>query len=121
MLRCVVAANGAVDEGTWKCIWIGDVQEVRNVKGRRGQAVEDTDCPAVPRKTPVPGADVAPRVGVHMCVARVPEEPDIFLICDGLGMKEIVINLGIRAQVKELIGDGVEPGWKRVVLGIHRV
>jgi hypothetical protein len=41
---------------------------------------EDTDRPALLGEAPVPGADVAPRVGVHVRAAGVPEEPDVLLI-----------------------------------------
>ena len=48
-------------------------------------------------------------VRVHACVARVPEEPDVLLIRDRLGMKEIVINFRIWAQVEEVSRDAWSP------------
>ena len=59
---------------------VRDIKEVCDVEGRGGQAVEDADRPALLGEALVPGVDVAPRVGVHVRVASVPEEPDVFLI-----------------------------------------
>ena len=112
MLGRVVAADGAVDEGTGKGAWVRDVEEICDVEGRGGQAVQDTNYPALLGEAPVPGADVAPRVRVHVCVAGVPEEPDVLLVRDGLGMEEIMIDFNVRTQVEEVSGDGVEPGGK---------
>ena len=39
MLRGVVAANGAVNEGMREGAWVGDVEEVCNVEGRGGETV----------------------------------------------------------------------------------
>lgn len=80
MLWRVVAADGAIDEGTGEGAWVGNVEEVRDVEGRGWQAVEDADRPALLGEAPMPGADVALRIGVHVCVAGVPEEPDVLLI-----------------------------------------
>ena len=55
------------------------------------------------------GVDVALGVRVHAHVARVPEEPDVLLIRDRLGMKEIVIDFRIWAQVEEVSRDAWSP------------
>lgn len=56
----------------------------------------------------MPGADIALCVGVHVCVARVPEEPDVFLVIrHWLGMEKIIIDFGIGAQAKKARRDGV--------------
>ena len=60
-------------------------------------------------------------VRVHACVARVPEEPDVLLIGDRLGMKEIVIDFRIWVQVEEVSRDGMEPCWEWVDFGVHCV
>jgi len=52
---------------------------------------------------------------VHGGVATVPEEPDVFLICDGFGVEEVVINFGIWAEVEEVSGVGLETWWDWVV------
>jgi len=80
VLGRVVAADVAIDEGTGEGAWVGDVEEVRDVQGRGGQAVEDADRPALLGEASVPGADVALCVWVHVRVAGVPEEPDVLLI-----------------------------------------
>ena len=41
----------------------------------------------------MPGANVALRVWVHVGEARVPEEPDVLLARDGLGVEEIMVDL----------------------------
>ena len=43
MLCRVVAAYCAIGECSGKCVWVGGVDEVGNVEGRGGVAVEDTD------------------------------------------------------------------------------
>ena len=58
----------------------------------RTEAVEDADGPAVGGETPVPGADITLGVGVHLCVAAVPEEPDVFLVGYWFGMEQIMID-----------------------------
>jgi len=68
VLGRVFAADGAIDEGTGEGALVGDIEEVRDVQGRGGQAVEDADRPALLGKAPVSGADAALRVGVHVCV-----------------------------------------------------
>lgn len=40
----------------------------------------------------MPGTDVALCVGMHVGVASMPEEPDVLLIRDGLGMKKSVVD-----------------------------
>ena len=65
----------------------------------------------------MPAADVAFCVGVHVGVARVPEEPNVLLVCDGFGVEEVVINFGIWAEVEEVSGDGVDTWWYWVVHG----
>jgi len=65
-------ADGAIDEGTGEGAWVGDIEEVHDVQGRGGQAVEDADRPALLREALVPGADVAPRVGVHFTCHSIP-------------------------------------------------
>ena len=80
MLGSVVSADRAIDEGAGEGAWVGYIEEVRNIEGRGGLAVEDADGPASLGEAPVPGADVALRVAVHVRVAGVPEEPDVFLI-----------------------------------------
>lgn len=77
MLGRIVAADGAVDEGTGEDAWVGDVEVVRDVERRAGLAVEHADRPAERGEASVPGADVAAGVGVHAWVAGVPEEPDV--------------------------------------------
>jgi hypothetical protein len=75
----VVAANGAIDEGTGEGARVGDIKEVRVIEGRGGQAVEDADYPALLGEALVPGADVAPRIRVHVRVASVPEEQGVLI------------------------------------------
>lgn len=58
---------------------VGDIKEVRVIEGRGGQAVEDTDYPALLGEALVPGADVAPRIKVHVRVASVPEEQGVLI------------------------------------------
>lgn len=36
-------------------------------------------------------------------------------------MKEIVIDFRIRAQVEDVSGDGMEPCWEWIDLGVHYV
>ena len=79
------------------------------------------DHPALLGEAPVRGADVALGVRVNACVAGVPEGPDVLLIRDGLGMKEIVINFRIWVQVEEVSRDGMEPCWEWVDFGVHCV
>ena len=43
MLGRVVAANGAISEGTREYAWIGSVKEVGDVEWGGGEAVEDAD------------------------------------------------------------------------------
>ena len=74
VLGRVVAADGAIGEGAGEGARVGDVEEVRDVEGRGGQAVEDADRPALLGEAPVPGADVALCVWAHVRVAGVPEE-----------------------------------------------
>jgi len=62
----------------------------------------------------VPDADVALCVGVHGGVAGVPEEPDVLLVCDGFGVKDVMIDFGIWAEVEKVSGDGMETLWDRV-------
>ena len=119
MLGRVVAADGAIDESTGESTRVGDVEEVCDVQGRGGLTVEDADRPALFGEAPVPGADVASCVGMHVCVAGVPEEPDVLLIGEGLGMKEMVIDFSIRTQVKEVSGDSVEACGEWVGLFVH--
>jgi len=80
VLRCIVAADGTIKEGTRESAWVGDVEEVGNVQGRGGEAVKDADRPSLLGEAPVPRTDVALRVGVHLRVASVPEEPDVLLV-----------------------------------------
>ena len=80
MLGSVVTADSAVDKGTGEGSWVRDIEEVGNVQGRGGEAVEDTDRPTLLGEAPVPCTDVALRIGVHVRVAGVPEEPDVLLI-----------------------------------------
>ena len=47
----------------------------------------------------MPGADVAFGVGVHAAVARTPEEPDILFARDMFGVEEIVVDVGVWAEV----------------------
>lgn len=79
VLRRVIAANGAVDEGLRKALWVGGVKEIGDVERRGWLTVEDTVCPALLGEAPVPGADIALGVRVHMRVAGMPEEPDVLL------------------------------------------
>lgn len=44
-------------------------------------------------------ADRALGVGVHVQVAGVPEEPDVFGCCDWWGVEEIVVDEGIWTEV----------------------
>ncbi len=97
MLGCIVAADGAVDEGAGKGIGVGDVEIIGDVERRGGLAVQDADCPAEFGEASVPGADVALGVGVHVGVAGVPEEPNVFVVGDGLGMEEHVVDDCVRA------------------------
>ena len=119
MLRRIVAADGTIKEGTRERARVGDVEEVGDIQGRGGKAVKDTDCPSFLGEASVPCADIALGVGVHMRVASVPEEPDVLLIKDGLGVKEIMIDFRIRTQVKEVRGDGEETCWDWVRLRVH--
>ena len=80
MLGRVIAADGTIDKGTGESAWVRDVKEICNVEGRGGQAVKDADCPAFFGEAPVPGADVALRVRMHVRVAAVPEEPYVQFI-----------------------------------------
>lgn len=80
MLRRIVAADGAIYECTGECSWVGDIEEVGDVEGGEGEAVEDANLPALGGEAAVPGADVAFCVGVHVCVAGVPEEPDVLFV-----------------------------------------
>ena len=109
MLRRVVPANCAIDKGTRECTGIRGVEEVRDVERRGRQAVENTNCPTIQRETPVPSADVALCVGMHVGKAGVPEEPDVLLIEYGFGMKEIMIDLDVWAYIEEMIGNDMKP------------
>ena len=80
MLGRIVAADGTIKEGTRERARVGDVEEVGDIQGRGGEAVKDTDRPSFLGEASVPCADIALRVGVHMRVAGVPEEPDVLLI-----------------------------------------
>ena len=80
MLGCVVAADGTIEEGTREGAWVRDVEEVGDVQGGGGKAIDDTNCPALLGEAPVPRADIALRVGVHVRVAGMPEKPDVLLI-----------------------------------------
>ena len=80
MLRCIIAADGTIEESTGERAWVGDVEEVGDVQGRGGDAVNDADRPSFLGEAPVPRADVALGVGVHARVACVPEKPDVLLI-----------------------------------------
>ena len=80
MLWCVVATNGALDKGTGESTRIRDIEVVGDVQGRGGKAVEDMDRPSLLGEAPVPGADIALRIGMQVHVAAMPEEPDVLLI-----------------------------------------
>ena len=80
MLQCVVAANGPLDKSSGEGSRIGDIKEVSDVHGRGGKAVDDTDRPALLGEPPVPGANIALRIGVQVRVTTVPEEPDVLFI-----------------------------------------
>ncbi len=84
-------------------------------------AVQNADRPAEFGEASVPGADVALGVGVHVGVAGVPEEPDVFVVGDGLGMEEDVVDNFVWAPVEEVGGDWVESWWDWVVFGVHCV
>lgn len=43
MLCRVVTADSTLGKGTRECLWVGGVEEVRDVEGGGGEAVEDTD------------------------------------------------------------------------------
>ena len=43
MLGCVVAADGAIGEGTGECMWVGGIEEVGDVEGRGGEEIEDAN------------------------------------------------------------------------------
>ena len=97
MLGGVITTDCAIDEGTGEGSCVGNVEEVGDVKGRGGLAVEDADCPALFGEASVPGANVALGVGVHVLEATVPEEPDVFLVCDRSRTEKILVNFRIRA------------------------
>ena len=80
MLGRVVTADSTIDEGMGEGARVGDIKEVRDVKGRGGQAVEDADRLALLREAPVLGADIALCIYVYIRVASVLEELDILLI-----------------------------------------
>ena len=80
MLRCIVTANGTIDKGMGKGSRVRDIEEFGDVQGREGKAVEDADRPSLLEEAPVPSADVALRIRVHIFVASVPEEPDVLFI-----------------------------------------
>ena len=40
----------------------------------------------------MPDTDVALCIGVHGGVARMPEEPDVLLICDGFAVEDVMID-----------------------------
>ena len=69
MLSRIVAADGAICEGSGESVWVGGVEEVGNVEGGRGEAVKDANRPALGGEAAVPDADVALCVGVHVGVA----------------------------------------------------
>ena len=43
MLDRVVAADGAIGEGTGEYEWVRGIEEVGNIEGGGGEAVEDAD------------------------------------------------------------------------------
>ncbi len=120
MLGRVVAADGPVDKGPREHGRVGDVEEVGDVEGRGGLAVGNADGPALLGEAAVPGADVTARVRVHVCEAAVPEEPDVLLVRDGLGVEEVMVDVRVWAEVEEVRWDGMDAGVERVGLRIHR-
>ena len=43
MLSSVVATDGTIGEGSGECVWVGGVEEVGDVEGGGGEAVENAD------------------------------------------------------------------------------
>ena len=105
MLSNVVTADGSIDKRPREDSGVVDVEEIGDVEGGVGTSIEDADGPATFGEAAIPGADVALGVRVHGLVARVPEEPNVFLIFDGGGSGQIPVDLGIWTGVELVEGD----------------
>jgi len=57
VLRRIVAADGTIEEGTRESGRVGDVEEVGDVQGRGGEAVNDADRPSFLGEASVPCTD----------------------------------------------------------------
>ena len=109
MLQRITPGDSPLDERAREECWIGDVQEIGNVGFRPWCAVYDSDCPACFAESAVPGMDVALGVGVHGCVSRVPEEPDVFGACYWGWVLEVCGDCWGGTEVQVRWGDGVYP------------
>lgn len=69
----------------------------------------------------MPGSDVPLCVRMHVRIPAMPEKPDVLLICNWFGVEKIVVHFRIRAQIKEVLRNGMHARWEWIGITAHCV